>query len=214
MLLATLLIALVVQSLRIGSGIASVALDVLITVLGVLILIVVFDPRERWLAGPIFVVMLVAGWSRYLVSATALERLSLAYQLLSATFMAYAVTVILRTLLRAPAVGAENVTGAICGYLIAGNAWTNVNVLAYLTVPAAYHVDPGVASLLAEWHGRTALFSYYSFAQLMTIGYSDVTPVRPPATTLSLLGALFGVFYTAVVVSQLVGMARSENAKQ
>ena len=45
---------------------------------------------------------------------------------------------------------------------------------------------------------------------MLTIGYADVTPVRAPATTLSLLGALFGVFYTAVVVSQLVQMAQRE----
>ena len=42
----------------------------------------------------------------------------------------------------------------------------------------------------------------------MTIGYSDVTPVGAPATTLSLFAALFGVFYTAVVVSQFVGLAQ------
>jgi hypothetical protein len=36
-----------------------------------------------------------------------------------------------------------------------------------------------------------------------------VTPVRAPATTLSLLGALFGLFYTAIVVSQFVGLAQS-----
>ena len=35
------------------------------------------------------------------------------------------------------------------------------------------------------------------------------TPVRAPATALSLFGSLFGLFYTAVVVSQLVGMAQS-----
>jgi len=35
-----------------------------------------------------------------------------------------------------------------------------------------------------------------------------VTPVRAPATTLSLFAALFGVFYTAVVVSQFVGLAQ------
>ena len=45
----------------------------------------------------------------------------------------------------------------------------------------------------------------------MTIGYSDVTPIRAPATTLSLFAALFGVFYTAVVVSQFVGLAQKAN---
>ena len=52
------------------------------------------------------------------------------------------------------------------------------------------------------------LFTYYAFAQVLTIGYSDVTPIRAPATTLSLFSALFGVFYTAVVVSQFVGLAQ------
>jgi hypothetical protein len=68
-------------------------------------------------------------------------------------------------------------------------------------------INPELAGFLTDWHGRTALFTYYSFAQVMTIGYSDVTPVHSPATTLSLFAALFGVFYTAVVVSQFVGLA-------
>jgi hypothetical protein len=41
------------------------------------------------------------------------------------------------------------------------------------------------------------------------LGYGDMTPVRAPATTLSLFAALFGMFYTAVVVSQFVGLAQS-----
>ncbi len=45
--------------------------------------------------------------------------------------------------------------------------------------------------------------------EMLTIGYADVTPVRAAATTFALLASLFGVFYTAVVVSQLVGMAQS-----
>jgi len=39
-------------------------------------------------------------------------------------------------------------------------------------------------------------------------GYSDITPVRAPATTLSLIVALFGLFYTAIVVSQFVGLVQ------
>jgi hypothetical protein len=47
----------------------------------------------------------------------------------------------------------------------------------------------------------------------LTIGYSDVIPVRAPATTLSLFAALFGVFYTAIVVSVFVGLAQSARAR-
>ncbi len=99
--------------------------------------------------------------------------------------------------------------GAICGYVIAGDAWAGVNDIAYLAIPAAYSISPAVSGLVADWHGRHALFAYYAFAQMLTLGYADVTPVRAPATTLSLLGALFGLFYTAVVVSQFVHLAQS-----
>lgn len=53
-----------------------------------------------------------------------------------------------------------------------------------------------------------ALFSYDLFAQMLTIGYADVTAIRAPATTLSLLGVLFGLSYTAVIVLQFVGPAQ------
>jgi hypothetical protein len=123
-------------------------------------------------------------------------------------FLWSAVWVILRDLFRAPVAGPENVFGAICGYLIAGHAWAHANALAYLLVPSAYSINPEIAALLPDQHGRLALFTYYAFTQVMTIGYSDVTPVGAPATTLSLFAALFGVFYTAVVVSQFVGLAQ------
>jgi hypothetical protein len=79
--------------------------------------------------------------------------------------------------------------------------------------PATYLVDPKVVAPLADWHGRTALFAYYSYAQMLTIGYAAVTPLRAPATTLSLLSALFGPFYTAVIVSQVIGMMHTQRKK-
>ena len=56
----------------------------------------------------------------------------------------------------------------------------------------------------------TAPFAYYSYTQMLTLGYAPVVPLAAPATTLSLLASLFGLFYTAVIVSQLVGMAHSK----
>ena len=61
----------------------------------------------------------------------------------------------------------------------------HVNAIAYLLAPSAYSINPEIAALLPHWHGRVALFTYYAFAQVLTIGYSDVTPIRAPATTLS-----------------------------
>ena len=147
--------------------------------------------------------------TRYFAAENIDHALALAEQTVLAVFLCGAVYVILRDLFHTPTSNAENVLGAICGYLIAGDAWARINAIAYLLVPSSYSFDPAVTALLPDWHGRVALFTYYAFSQVLTIGYSDVTPVRAPATTLSLFAALFGVFYTAVVVSQFVGLAQS-----
>jgi len=208
-LLVLLLAALAIESIN-AQGAQRYPSDLFRTLLGVATWIVVFQrPRERIAMAAVLVSVTVLSWGRYFVAESLEHALSLVEQATLALFLWSAVYVILRDLFRAPTTGAENVLGAICGYVIAGNAWARVNVVAYLLVPSAYGIDPGVAALLPDWHGRVALFTYYAFAQVLTIGYADVTPIRAPATTLSLFAAMFGVFYTAVVVSVFVGLAQS-----
>ena len=50
------------------------------------------------------------------------------------------------------------------------------------------------------------MFNYFSLVTLTTMGYGDVTPVRAPATIFATLEAVFGQFYIAVLVAQLVGL--------
>jgi hypothetical protein len=208
-LLVLLLAALAIESIN-AQGAQRYPSDLFRTLLGVATWIVVFQrPRERIAMAAVLFSVTVLSWGRYFVAESLEHALSLVEQATLALFLWSAVYVILRDLFRAPTTGAENVLGAICGYVIAGNAWARVNVVAYLLVPSAYGIDPGVAALLPDWHGRVALFTYYAFAQVLTIGYADVTPIRAPATTLSLFAAMFGVFYTAVVVSVFVGLAQS-----
>jgi hypothetical protein len=208
-LLVLLCVALAIESINARDAERFLS-DTLRTVLGVAIWFVVFKrPRERVAMAAVLVAASGLNWTRYVAPENLDHALSLAEQTALAAFLWTAVYVILRDLFRAPTTGAENVLGAICGYLIAGDAWARVNALAYLLVPSAFSINPEVAALLPGWHGRVALFTYYAFAQVLTIGYSDVTPIRAPATTLSLFAALFGVFYTAVVVSVFVGLAQN-----
>jgi hypothetical protein len=208
-LLALLVFALAAQTFNAKSGAERLGTDALRTVLVIATWIVVFERRrERATMGVVVLATLAIGWRRHFAVASLDHALSLADHVVLVLFLWSAVYVILRDLFRARRAGAENVLGAICGYLIAGSAWGQINAIAYLLAPSAYSISPELASLLPDWHGRMALFTYYAFAQVMTIGYSDVTPIHAPATTLSLFAALFGVFYTAVVVSQFVGLAQ------
>jgi hypothetical protein len=206
-LLGLLVVALAIETFNAQSGAGRVCSDTLRTVLGVAIWIVIFERRrERATMGAVLLASLAINWGQYLAVVSLGH--ALADQVVLVLFLWSAVYVILRDLFRARRAGPENVLGAICGYLIAGSAWAHINAIAYLVAPSAYSINPELAALLPDWHGRLALFTYYAFAQVMTIGYSDVTPIHAPATTLSLFAALFGVFYTAVVVSQFVGLAQ------
>jgi len=75
-----------------------------------------------------------------------------------------AVYVILRDLFSKRAAGAENVLGAICGYVIAGDACGRINAIEYRLGPSAYSINPEVSALLADWQGRVVLFTYHFFA--------------------------------------------------
>ena len=212
-LLTLLFIALAIETVN-AKGAERFPSDTFRTVLGVAIWFVVFRrPHERFAMAAILIATSAFNWARYVSPENLDHALSLAEQTMLALFLWSTVYVILRDLFRSPTTGPESVLGAICGYIIAGDAWARLNAIAYLLVPSAYSIDPAVAALLPDWHGRVALFTYYAFAQVLTIGYSDVTPVRAPATTLSLFAALFGVFYTAVVVSVFVGLAQSTKGR-
>jgi hypothetical protein len=207
-LLSLLCMALAIETVN-ARGSERFLSDCFRMVLGIAIWFVVFKrPHERLATVALLVAAIALNWGRYFAAESLVRVLSLAEQVVLALFLCFAVLVILRDLFEKPLPGVENVLGAICGYLIACDAWARLNAIAYLLVPSSYSIDPGVAALLPDWHGRVALFTYYAFSQVLMLGYSDVTPIRAPATTLSLFAALFGVFYTAVVVSQFVGLAQ------
>ena len=215
LLLVLLLASLVIQSVGIASGKQGLLSDAFRTVLTMAIFVVVFwGTRERWLVAAILVPTIALGWVRPLLAASHEFAGAMAFNLLMALFLWAAVGVILRDLFRRSVPGAQPVLGAICAYLIAADAWSGINLLAYQLVPASYSIAPELDPLLGHWHSRLALFSYYSFSQMLTIGYSDITPVRAPATTLSLLSAMFGMFYTAIVVSLFVGMAQGQKGNE
>ena len=209
MLLALLCISLTIETFGARGGVRFLS-DAFATGLGVAIWAVVFQrPRERAAMAAVLAAGVAMSWGRYFAAARFDRALFLVGQALLSLFLWSAVYVILRDLFSTRRADAESVLGAICGYLIAGGAWGRIIAITYLLVPSAYSINPEIAALLPGWHDRVALFTYYAFAQVLTMGYNDVTPVRAPATTWSLFAALFGVFYTAVVVSQFVGLAQS-----
>jgi len=122
----------------------------------------------------------------------------------------FATFVVLRNIFAQRVVRTDDVLGAVCGYLLAAEAWADLFLLIESLSPGSFSVIPGFNAGLGTWYGRIAVLSNVSLGSLTSMGSSAAVAVQPPATILVPLEALFGQFYIAVVVAQLVGARLSQ----
>lgn len=161
---------------------------------------------ERWLAFTLLLPAIASNIAHYLTQASAQAPLAAVYHFSAAAFLAFAVGVILRDVLTRRVITADDVLGAIAGWVLMGLIWGHFYALTDRLVPGSFSVAPTIAGQLNEWHSRRALFDYFSFTTLTSLGYGDITPTQAPAYTLAWLEVMSGGFYMAVIVAQLVGM--------
>jgi hypothetical protein len=216
LLLATLCCLFIGQSTAHGLMGGRVFSDVLVALISLAVLLVVFERRrDRAIALAVAIVAVLSSLGRYLPSAGSYQAsLTIVHYVLLTVFLGYAVAVILGNIFKKGAVVADDVLGAISGYLIAGFAWSSLYALTDSLAPESFTLAPAFVSLLSDWHGRTAVFNYFSMVTLTTMGYGDITPARAPATAFAMLEAVFGQFYIAVVVAQLVSARMAGGARQ
>jgi hypothetical protein len=136
------------------------------------------------------------------------------FHCLVTVFLAFAVAVILKRIFQRRVIRTDDVIGALYGYLLAAIAWGNAYALAYLLWPESFRIADVIAWRLSDWHLQRFLFNYFSVMTLTTIGYDDITPAGSPVYSLLWLEAVFGQFYIAVVVAQLVGLKLAQAIKQ
>jgi len=216
---AILLVAIVgvalVESFSHRLLLGPLASDLAISTAELLVLLIVFDRRVNRLVAFIAFATAVASASAHYVLPPTYPQvpLRLIYHSALLLLLGYATIVILRNIFQQRVVRSDDVIGAVCGYLLAAGAWSNLFMLIEIFVPGSYSVGQSFATGLDSWQGRTAVLNYVSLGSLTTVGSGAVVPVRPPATVLTTLEAVFGQFYIAIVVAQLVG-ARLSQAMQ
>src|SRR5215475_5920797 len=203
-LLAALIVAALVESFShrqvLGPGLS----DLVIVTLLLLVFLIVFTRRvNRLVAFLAWAAVVVAQGAHYLLPGASAALL----------LAGYATLVILRNIFEQRVIRVDDVLGAVCGYLLAAVAWSNLFMLIEMFSPGSFSVGPGFGAEGDTWPGRIAVLHYVSFGALTGLGSGAVVPVRPPVTILTTLEAVFGQFYIAVVVAQLVG-ARLSQAPQ
>lgn len=178
--------------------------DTLLTFVLMSVLLVVFrQPRDRVWATMAAAPAILSRWGGYFVPAKNQTVLLFSHQAFVAVFLGFAVAMILRGIFSDRRIVPDHVLGSVCGYVLAGIAWGSCYFGWELISPGAFR------STVASWqqqdpHAQSFLFINFSMTVLTGAPGSDVVPARPATQTLVWMEALFGQFYLATVVAQLV----------
>jgi hypothetical protein len=124
---------------------------------------------------------------------------------LTLVFDVVIVAIIFRHVLGAEETTSETIFGALCLYLLVGFTFASVYGLVATFQANAFYLDP-----------RTNLhtvpdrfdFIYYSFGTMTSLGAAGMTPVSAQARSFSILEAILGVLYLAVLIAGLIGAYR------
>lgn len=122
----------------------------------------------------------------------------------------------------------DAISAAICAYLLMGLAWAFVVTFVAQVDPTAFSIPwqtsaPGAKNALplklelesapAGWDLMRKRI-YYSFECLTTLGFGDITPLSSPARALSILEAISGQLYMAILIARLVGLQVVQSLKE
>ena len=119
------------------------------------------------------------------------------------------VVVIFRHVLAAQQPTSETIFGALCLYLLVGFTFASVYGMVAAFQPNAFYLDP-----LTNLHKVPDRFDfiYYSFCTMTSLGAAGMTPVSTQARSFSILEAILGVLYLAVLIAGLIGAYRPNSS--
>jgi len=120
---------------------------------------------------------------------------------LALAFDVFTVVVIFRRIFAKPHADSESIFGALCIYLFVGFSFASVFLMVTYFEPHAFYLDPAMNNH-AVFDRLDAV--YYSFGSMTSLGAAGITPVTGEARLLTIIEALLGVLFLAVLVSRLL----------
>lgn len=135
-----------------------------------------------------------------------LEIIEAVSKVLNFLFFSFIVISLIQQIASAQQVTRHVILAAINGYLLLGLVFTFLIGLMIQVDPFSYNFSQG---------GNASLHNsmYYGFVTFATLGYGDLVPIKPYAKSLSILIAVCGQLYVAVIIALLVGKFSSQAGK-
>lgn len=128
------------------------------------------------------------------------------------------VVFILRDLFSSSEVTNDRLFGSLSVYILLGVAWGFLYTGLELLIPGSFRMGDGLESLYSQGLSspieRPSDLFYFSFVTLTTLGFGDISPVRPFAQMLVMWEALLGQAYLTILVARLVGLHISQRVSE
>ncbi|MFT7087426.1 MAG: hypothetical protein ACJAZX_000860 [Rickettsiales bacterium] len=162
--------------------------------------------------------IITIGGSRYKMFFTMLLLLPIAFRILvdsqphnmsfvvTALFFAYVIYLMLIDLFSSKEVTLNIIFGSICVYLLISIFWSFIYILIDNFIPGSFSFGEGAPS-----REKVGDFLYYSLTTLTTLGYGDFVATSSPARSISVLEAVVGQIYLAILVARFVGIHIGQN---
>jgi hypothetical protein len=134
--------------------------------------------------------------------------LSISNMVLSFAFDIFVVVVIFRHVFSKDEANSEAVFAALCIYLLVGFSFSSVYGMLARVQPNSFYFDPHTNLHLIPDRFD---FIYYSFGTMTSLGATGIAPVSAEARAVTILEAILGVLYLAVLIARLmIGYTRQK----
>lgn len=129
--------------------------------------------------------------------------------LFTIAFLAFTLVLLLRRVMTVNRVTSDTIFGAISVYLLVALTFGVGYLLMVTLQPGALQPIPGrYPNHSLGWDDCL----FYSYTTLTSVGYGDIVPVTPHARSFSVLEAMTGIMYIAVLIARLVGLYSAERS--
>jgi Ion channel len=206
-LLIVIVAMMLVLPLVAGDELAIFSMKVAVSVILVFGIYLGRRMRRDLLVGAALGIPVLVG--RWLPLYSADIRVFLAIDILTAAFLLYITIMILTQVLSAGRVTLDTIAGAMCSYCLIGLAWAFVYRAMFMINPHAFVFAAGSFHIFennTRSEPQLMNFAYYSFATLTTTGFGDITPAVGVSRAISVIEAIVGQFFLAILIARLVSL--------
>ncbi len=142
---------------------------------------------------------LVVRWTAFLLDSPLIEAIA---TIILAVLLFFTIGIVIAHVMSVAESDVNFICGALSVYFLMALAWAMSYVVIEAFDERSFAIDR------AEGKIPLPNFLYFSLTTLTTLGYGDITPLKPFARIWSTLEAATGVLYTTVLVARLVAIFR------